>query len=295
MSRIRRSSVRQGTVIVRSQTWPSQPPAPAGGRDEGGRGGRDGRVRGVDLERDRALRVARGGLERASPPGRGHGCRRKDPRRAGLRLERDHTRAEPAEGRDAVADMGADVEGEIACAERTAHRARPWRGCAPDHRDRCARMRGRWPPRDASWRAPRQAPRAQGADLRAAVRTPRERRRVPRRARSAPRRGEAVITAKGIGNEIAERQRQAPEERRRARRRERAADRGAEQERRPEARDAVDPGDAVQRRAPARSRPRSGRRAARHEQGEPEGRDGAEQEREHDLDDGAREEASPPP
>ena len=40
------------------------------------------------------------------------------PRRPGLRLERDHPRAEAAEGGDAVADMGADVEGEIAGATK---------------------------------------------------------------------------------------------------------------------------------------------------------------------------------
>ena len=38
----------------------------------------------------------------------------QDPGRARLRLERDDAGAEAPEGRDAVADMGADVEGEIA-------------------------------------------------------------------------------------------------------------------------------------------------------------------------------------
>ena len=53
-----------------------------------------------------------------------------DARRPRLRLERDDARAEAAEGRDAVADMGADVEGEIAGSEETAHRAHPSRRCA---------------------------------------------------------------------------------------------------------------------------------------------------------------------
>jgi hypothetical protein len=36
------------------------------------------------------------------------------PGRTGLRLQGDDPRAEAAEGGDAVADMGADVEGEVA-------------------------------------------------------------------------------------------------------------------------------------------------------------------------------------
>ena len=35
-------------------------------------------------------------------------------RRTGLRLQRNNPRAKPPEAGDAVADMGADVEGELA-------------------------------------------------------------------------------------------------------------------------------------------------------------------------------------
>ena len=71
---------------------------------------------------------------------------------AGLRLDRDHLRAEPAERGDAVADMGADVEHQIAGLDEAARRARPSRArarCASRNRcraiasprARCARRR----------------------------------------------------------------------------------------------------------------------------------------------------------
>src|SRR5918912_1335047 len=74
-SRTRRSRVRQGTVTASSQTCPSHPPPPVA-------------VASVD-EPD---------------------C----PRRAGLRLQRHDPGAEAAEGGNAVADVGADIECEVA-------------------------------------------------------------------------------------------------------------------------------------------------------------------------------------
>ena len=113
-SRIRPSRVRQGTVTVASQTWPSQPPAPSRPHDEGVGGGRDGRVRRVELERRSRPRASPAAASTSVTVRIAAMDQAQGAGRARLRLERDDARAEPAEGRDAVADMGADVEGEVA-------------------------------------------------------------------------------------------------------------------------------------------------------------------------------------
>ena len=159
---MRRSRVRHGTVIGVVPDLALPPRRSVGGADEIRRSGRDRRVGGVDVERQRALRRAGGGLQQdhrgvaaVDQPDR--------PRRPGLRLEGDDTGAEAAEGGDAVADMGADVEGEIAGLEEAAHRARPWRG-----RGRGSPIvdleRARGPPRPSRERAPSLRP-ARGADF----------------------------------------------------------------------------------------------------------------------------------
>ncbi len=85
----------------------------AGGGDEGVGGGGDGRVGGVDAQHRLAWRAA----DQGSHP---HHLRiaaeqqPQQPRQPRLRLHRHHARAEAAEAGGAVADMGADVEGEIA-------------------------------------------------------------------------------------------------------------------------------------------------------------------------------------
>ena len=107
---------RHGDGVVPDLALP--PRRSIGGADEIRRSGRDRRVGAVDVERQRALRRTGGGLQQdhrgvaaVDQPDR--------PRRPGLRLEGDDTGAEAAEGGDAVADMGADVEGEIAGFDET--------------------------------------------------------------------------------------------------------------------------------------------------------------------------------
>ena len=53
---------------------------------------------------------------RSSTSRRGRRARLSMPHQRGLRLDGDHAGAEPAERGDAVADMGADIEHQIAAA-----------------------------------------------------------------------------------------------------------------------------------------------------------------------------------
>src|SRR5580704_17138080 len=85
-------------------------------RDEGLRGGRDGRIGEIKLEGDRAL----------PSPDRARNDRHRvvaavdeaqRSRQGRLRLDRDDPRAESAERSDAVADMAADIEHEIAACD----------------------------------------------------------------------------------------------------------------------------------------------------------------------------------
>src|SRR4051812_19020804 len=109
---MRRSRVRHGTVMASSQTWPSHPADPSAARMKSGDA-----VETVGL----ALltwSVSVPSVAPAAACSRIRGVAAVDqpdrPRRPGLRLEGDDAGAEAAEGGDAVADMGADVEGEIA-------------------------------------------------------------------------------------------------------------------------------------------------------------------------------------
>ena len=104
---------------------------------EGLRGGRHRRVVDVELELEHARTAAdRDRLDRDGAITAIEELQRPDQR--GLRLDRHHARAETAEGGDTVADMGADIEDQIARAARTGHRAGPWRRGARDRRSRCA-------------------------------------------------------------------------------------------------------------------------------------------------------------
>ena len=92
-------------------------PRPAGGavgrRNERLRRGRHCRVVDVELELDHARAAAdRDRLDRNRAIAAVDKLQRRDQRR--LRLDRDHPCTEPAKGGDAVADMGADVEHQIA-------------------------------------------------------------------------------------------------------------------------------------------------------------------------------------
>ena len=62
----------------------------------------------------------------------------QDPHQSRLRLDRDHARAEAAEARDAVADMRADIEGEIAGMDELAIEPVHRRAARRGRRNRCA-------------------------------------------------------------------------------------------------------------------------------------------------------------
>ena len=83
------------------------------GGDEGVRGGGDGRVGDVELELDGAgVAADRDLLDVDRAVAAVEQAQRRDQR--GLRLDRDDARAKPAKRGNAVADMGADVEHQIA-------------------------------------------------------------------------------------------------------------------------------------------------------------------------------------
>ena len=105
---------RQGQRRVPALALPAR--CALGGGDEGLAGGGDGRVGGVEPQRGRARR---GADQRGQARHRGIVAEEQahQPRQPRLRLDRDDTGAEPPEARRAVADMGADVEGEVAGAE----------------------------------------------------------------------------------------------------------------------------------------------------------------------------------
>ena len=115
-SAISASSVVQGTSTCVSQTWPSQPPAPSAAATKS----REAVVTVGLAELTRSVTVPAllpaGRLEQRHAVVAG--IDRPDGARAQrLRLQRHHARAEPAEAAGAVADMGADVEGEVARAQ----------------------------------------------------------------------------------------------------------------------------------------------------------------------------------
>ena len=120
------SSVVTGTRIVLVQRWPSQPGAPSAASMKHREA-----VETVGLSILSfssivpSLRADRDRLDGDGAVAAVEQLERLDQRR--LRLDRDHPRAEPAERRDAVADMRADVEHEIAALDEAADRAGPSR------------------------------------------------------------------------------------------------------------------------------------------------------------------------
>ena len=127
----RASSVVTGTRMVLVHAWPSQPGGAVCRLAEGRRGRRHRRIVDVELELEHSRTASdRDRLDRQRAITAIEEFQRPDQGR--LRLDRHHARAETAKDGDTVADMGADVEHEIARLSRTGHRAGPWRRDARD-------------------------------------------------------------------------------------------------------------------------------------------------------------------
>ena len=96
-----------------SQTWPSQPPAPSAARTNSSEAVVTVGLRELMCSVSVPACGAAGGLDQGDLAVAGiDGADRTRAQR--LRLERDDPRANAAEAADAVADMAADVEGELA-------------------------------------------------------------------------------------------------------------------------------------------------------------------------------------
>ncbi len=177
-------------------------------------------------------------------------------RRAGLRLQRHDARAEPAEGRDPVADMRADIEGEIAGLQELRHTARPSpalrAGIAMIDPQRARQRLGRTLGKgDAGHHAVR--PRCEWRGARPAARNPPGCRRARPLANQSPERRQRRDHREGDRQHIAGRQRQGPDQHGRRQHRERPEDVEAEQEMRPQPGKSRGEATAHGHRAPGRS------------------------------------------
>ena len=128
------SSVVTGTRMVLVHAWPSQPGAPSAASRNASEAVDTVGLSTLSLSSSVPVAAAdRDRLDRDRAIAAVKQLQRPDQRR--LRLDRHHARAEPAKDGDTVADMGADVEHEIAGRSRTGYRADPWPRGARDRRN----------------------------------------------------------------------------------------------------------------------------------------------------------------